>query len=226
MNSEINIFGNPTERTYPRGSGVASRFEARLDCVVSGARMGRHRVDSSRCGQGVGSREPVVPPQQRSRVDGFAAHGVPAYSWWGSLMHTFVVPNASWIAVIVAVSELAIGIGPAIGFLTRTAAFASLALLFTYIMSGTASVSGFYALCAIIELATWRTSTWIGVDGLIAGYRRRRKKFRADRATTGCAGRSRARFGGSTNIIVDVSRRSLWERRDVFALPMTQGRRS
>ena len=41
-------------------------------------------------------------------------------------------------------------------------------------MSGTASVCAFYALCAIIVLATWRTSTWIGVDGLIAGYRQRR----------------------------------------------------
>jgi uncharacterized membrane protein YphA (DoxX/SURF4 family) len=89
-------------------------------------------------------------------------------------MHSFVVPNASWIAVVVAFSELAIGIGLAFGFLTRIAALASLALLFTYIMSGTASVCGFYALCAIIVLATWRTSTWIGVDGIIAGYKQRR----------------------------------------------------
>jgi uncharacterized membrane protein YphA (DoxX/SURF4 family) len=90
-------------------------------------------------------------------------------------MHTFVVPNASWIAVIVAFSELAIGIGLAFGFLTRISAIASLALLFTYVMSGTASVCAFYALCALIVLATWRTSTWIGVDGLINGYRQRRR---------------------------------------------------
>ena len=42
-------------------------------------------------------------------------------------------------------------------------------------MSGTASGCAFYALCAIIVLATWRTSSWIGVDGLIAGRRQRRR---------------------------------------------------
>jgi thiosulfate dehydrogenase [quinone] large subunit len=108
-------------------------------------------------------------------VAGFAAHGVAAYSWWGSFLHSFVVPNASWIAVLVAFGELAIGLGLAFGFLTRTAAVASLLLLFTYVMSGTASVCAFYALCAIVVLATWRTSSWIGVDGLIAGYRDRRR---------------------------------------------------
>ena len=42
-------------------------------------------------------------------------------------------------------------------------------------MTGTASVCAFYALFAIVLLATWKTSSWIGVDGLIAGYRQRRR---------------------------------------------------
>ncbi len=107
-------------------------------------------------------------------VAGFASHGVAAYSWWGSFLHGFVVPNAGWIAVLVAVSEFAIGICLALGFLTPLVALASLALLFTYVMSGTASVCAFYALFAIVLLAMWRTSSWIGVDGLISGYRQRR----------------------------------------------------
>jgi thiosulfate dehydrogenase (quinone) large subunit len=104
----------------------------------------------------------------------FAAHGVPAYSWWGSFLHDFVVPNASWIAVVVAVSELAIGVALVAGLFTRVAVLGSLALLFTYVMSGTASVSAFYALLAIVILVMWRTSGWIGLDGVIAGYRQRR----------------------------------------------------
>ena len=111
-------------------------------------------------------------------VVGFASHGVAAYSWWGSFLHSFVVPNASWIAVVVAISEFVIGICLALGFLTPLAALASLALLFTYVMSGTASVCAFYALFAIVILATWRTSSWIGVDGLISGYRQRRSSAR------------------------------------------------
>jgi hypothetical protein len=48
-----------------------------------------------------------------------------------------------------------------------------LLLLFTYVMSGTASVCAFYALFAIVILGMWRTSSWIGMDGFISGYRQR-----------------------------------------------------
>jgi thiosulfate dehydrogenase [quinone] large subunit len=111
-------------------------------------------------------------------VKGFASHGVPAYSWWGSFLHSFVVPNAGWIGVLVAVAEFAIGAGLVVGFLTPIASIASLALLFTYVMSGTASVTAFYALFAVVLLVMWRTSSWIGVDGLISGYRQRRATAR------------------------------------------------
>jgi uncharacterized membrane protein YphA (DoxX/SURF4 family) len=101
-------------------------------------------------------------------VAGFAS-GTGAYSWWTSFMHGFVVPNAGWIAVLVAISELAIGAALALGLFTPLAAFASLILLFTYVMSGTASVCGFYALVAIVLLVMWRSAGYIGVDGLLYG---------------------------------------------------------
>jgi hypothetical protein len=88
-------------------------------------------------------------------------------------MHSFVVPNSGWIAILVAVAEFSIGVALTLGLFTRIAALGSLVLLFTYVMSGTASVCAFYALFAIVILATWRTSRWIGVDGLISGYRQR-----------------------------------------------------
>src|ERR1700758_4761596 len=61
-------------------------------------------------------------------VAGFASHGTPAYSWWGSFLTGFVVPNASWIAVLVAVAELVIGVALGAGFFTRTAGRGSLGL--------------------------------------------------------------------------------------------------
>jgi thiosulfate dehydrogenase (quinone) large subunit len=111
-------------------------------------------------------------------VAGFASHGHPAYTWWGSFLNSFVVPNSGWIAILVAVAELAIGIALCLGLFTRIAAISSLALLFTYVMSGTASVCGWYALFAIVILAMWRTSSWIGVDGLVASYRQHRQHER------------------------------------------------
>jgi thiosulfate dehydrogenase [quinone] large subunit len=106
-------------------------------------------------------------------VAGFAAHGTPAYSWWGSFLHGFVVPNAGALGVLIAVAEFSIGVALVAGLFTRVAALGSLALLFTYVMSGTASVCAFYALFAIVILVMWRTSSWIGIDGLISAYRQR-----------------------------------------------------
>ena len=106
-------------------------------------------------------------------VAGFAAHGTPAYSWWGSFLHGFVVPNAGALGILIAVCEFAIGVALCAGLFTRLAALGSLALLFTYVMSGTASVCAFYALFAIVILVMWRTSSWIGLDGLFSGYRQR-----------------------------------------------------
>jgi thiosulfate dehydrogenase [quinone] large subunit len=104
-------------------------------------------------------------------VAGFAAHGKAAYTWWGSFLHSFVVPNSGWIGILVAVAEFTIGFALVAGIFTRVAALGSLALLFTYVMSGTASVCALYALFAIVILAMWRTSSWIGVDGLLANHR-------------------------------------------------------
>src|ERR1700728_4086554 len=87
-----------------------------------------------------GAENPAFLHNNGAGVAGFASHGAAAYSWWGSFLHSFVVPNAGWIAILVAVSEFAIGVALALGLFTPIAALGSLALLFTYVMSGTASV--------------------------------------------------------------------------------------
>lgn len=118
-----------------------------------------------------GAENPAFLHNNGAGVAGFAAHGAPAYTWWGSFLHSFVVPNAGWIAILVAVAEFAIGVALCAGWFTRIAALGSLALLFTYVMSGTASVCAWYALFAIVILTMWRTASWLGVDGLVASYR-------------------------------------------------------
>jgi hypothetical protein len=67
-------------------------------------------------------------------------------------------------------------------------------LLFTYVMSGTASVCALYALFAIVILAMWKTSSWIGLDGLMANYRQHHHiefhhiRFPWERVATGTVG--------------------------------------
>jgi thiosulfate dehydrogenase [quinone] large subunit len=139
-----------------------------------------------------GAENPAFLHNNGAGVAGFASHGVAAYSWWGTFLHSFVVPNAGWIAILVALCEFSIGVALSLGLFTRLAAIGSLALLFTYVMSGTASVCAFYALFAIVILATWRTSSWIGVDGLVRGFRQRHQ---AQEASTPPVSVSLASFG-------------------------------
>ncbi|MDA8287079.1 MAG: DoxX family membrane protein [Actinomycetota bacterium] len=118
-----------------------------------------------------GAENPGFMHNGGAGVAGFAAHGAASYSWWASFLHSFVVPNAGWIGVLVSFSELAAGIALALGFLTPVAAGGALLLNVTYMLSGTAGVNPVYALFAILLLATWRTSGWIGIDGLLLGFR-------------------------------------------------------
>ncbi len=174
MESLLRIIGNPSKIRTPRVLQWLQRSKASaLVWTAMRVWLGVMWIQAG-VAKLWGAENPGFMHNGGAGVVGFATHGVPAYSWWGSFLHSFVVPNAGWIGVVVAVSEFVIGICLALGFLTPFAALASLALLFTYVMSGTASVCAFYALFALVILATWRTSSWIGVDGVISGYRQRR----------------------------------------------------
>jgi len=93
----------------------------RICRVVGSARVGRDHVDSSRCVQGVGApriQRFSTTTEPCSRIRQSRRRRVQLV---GQFHAQLVVPNASWIAVVVAFSELAIGIGLAFGFLTRIA---------------------------------------------------------------------------------------------------------
>jgi thiosulfate dehydrogenase [quinone] large subunit len=173
MKNPVELIGNPTERTNPRP--VQWLAQSKIMSVAWTAMRVWLGIMWIQAGVAKlwGAENPAFLHNNGAGVAGFAAHGTPAYSWWGTFLHGFVVPNSGWIGILVAVAEFTIGVALVLGLFTRLAALGSLALLFTYVMSGTASVCAFYALFAIVVLATWRTSTWIGVDGLVAGYRQR-----------------------------------------------------
>jgi thiosulfate dehydrogenase [quinone] large subunit len=173
MDNLIGLIGDPSKVRTPRGLTWLQRSKAaalvwnamRIWLGVMWLQAGIAKI--------WGSENPSFLHHGGVGVVGFATHAASAYSWWGSFLHSFVVPNAGWIGILVAFGEFAIGAALAIGFLTPLACLASLLLLFTYVMSGTASVCAFYALFAIVILSMWRTSSWIGVDGFISGYRQR-----------------------------------------------------
>lgn len=106
-------------------------------------------------------------------VKGFATGGVAAshgataavaYGWWAGFLHNFVTPNAAWIAKLVAVSELTIGIALILGLFTGLAAVAGVGLNLTYMLSGVAGVNPIYALIGVGLILAWRNAGNLGLD--------------------------------------------------------------
>jgi len=106
-------------------------------------------------------------------VKGFATAGVAgsatgkggaSYGWWAGFLHNFVIPNASWIAKLVTVSELAIGVLLILGLFTGAAAFAGIGLNIVYMFSGSAGVNPAFALVSIFLILAWRNAGYFGLD--------------------------------------------------------------
>jgi thiosulfate dehydrogenase [quinone] large subunit len=108
-------------------------------------------------------------------VYGFAKGGVAAnatpmgavgFGWWAGFLHNFVMPNAAWIAKVISLGEMAIGIALILGLFTGLAALAAVALNFTYMMTGTAGVNPLFALAGVGLALAWRNAGLLGLDSL------------------------------------------------------------
>jgi uncharacterized membrane protein YphA (DoxX/SURF4 family) len=117
---------------------------------------------------------------------GFAksASGMTAESWpfWKSFLNSVVVPHAPLFAWVIALGELAVGIGLLLGLLTRFAAAGGVLLLLTILLGQTyvpgsswegwvtAGLTTKFAILLLLLIAAVGYGAW-GVDG-------RRKKVR------------------------------------------------
>jgi len=107
-------------------------------------------------------------------VKGFATAGMAgstagkgagaSYGWWAAFLHNFVIPNASWIAKLIAVSELAIGVLLILGLFTGAVAIAGLSLNVIYMFTGSAGVNPAYAIVAVFLILAWRNAGYLGLD--------------------------------------------------------------
>jgi thiosulfate dehydrogenase [quinone] large subunit len=106
-------------------------------------------------------------------VKGFSTAGVAgsaggksgaSYGWWAGFLHNFVIPNASWIAKLITLSELAIGALLILGLFTGAAAFAGIGLNIIYMFTGSAGVNPAYAIVSVFLILAWRNAGYLGVD--------------------------------------------------------------
>jgi thiosulfate dehydrogenase [quinone] large subunit len=106
-------------------------------------------------------------------VKGFSTAGIAgsatgkggaSYGWWAGFLHNFVIPNSSWIAKLVTLSELAIGALLILGLFTGAAAFAGIGLNIIYMFSGSAGVNPAYAIVSLFLILAWRNAGYFGLD--------------------------------------------------------------
>jgi thiosulfate dehydrogenase [quinone] large subunit len=116
-------------------------------------------------------------------VKGFATAGVTgskagkggaSYGWFAGFLHGFVIPNASWIAKAVTLSELIIGALLILGLFTGAAAAVGLVLNVIYMFSGSSGVNPAYAIVAVFLILAWRNSGYLGLDRLVLPAMRNR----------------------------------------------------
>jgi thiosulfate dehydrogenase (quinone) large subunit len=110
-------------------------------------------------------------------VKGFATAGVvgsaagkgsgASYGWWAAFLHNFVIPNASWIAKLVSLGELLVGVALILGLLTGAAAAIGLLLNLTYMFTGSAGVNPMFAILGVLLVLAWRNAGWIGLDRFV-----------------------------------------------------------
>jgi thiosulfate dehydrogenase [quinone] large subunit len=109
-------------------------------------------------------------------VKGFASSGVAgssagaggaSYGWWAAFLHNFVIPNASWIAKVISIGELLVGLALILGLLTGAAAFGGLLLNLTYMFTGSAGVNPMYMVLEIMLILSWRNCGWFGLDRFV-----------------------------------------------------------
>ena len=174
MNLNVPLLGEPSEVQTPE----ALRW-------LSTSKVAAIGWAAARCWLGVqwinAGRSKLWGPENASfmhhngaGVAGFANHATASYTWWHSFLTGFVVPNSGWIGSLVSVSEFVIGIALVVGLFTPLFAFGGLLLNLTYMFSGVAGVNPAYMIFSIVLIVAWRTSGWLGADGLLMGYLQRR----------------------------------------------------
>lgn len=88
-----------------------------------------------------------------------------AYDWYRNFIQS-MLDSGSYIgfAKLIAVGELLVGIAMIFGFLTFATAFFAGFMNWNFIMAGSASTNGAWLVLAVLLIAAWKISGYLGVD--------------------------------------------------------------
>lgn len=84
--------------------------------------------------------------------------------WYGSFIHTFVLPHATLFSHLVAFGEVAVGVLLLLGLFTGIAAFFGAFMNMNYLFAGTVSINPVMFVVELLLILAWRTAGWLGLD--------------------------------------------------------------
>jgi len=167
MNMNVALLGDPSQVRSPRALQWLSRSRvAAVAWTVARVWLGIQWIQAGKA-KLWGPENAAFMHHNGAGVAGYATHGAASYSWWHHFLTGFVVPNSGWIGITVSIAEFTIGVALVLGVLTPLFAVAGLGLNLTYMFSGTSGVNPMFMILSVVLIAAWRTSGWIGVDGLL-----------------------------------------------------------
>jgi thiosulfate dehydrogenase [quinone] large subunit len=91
------------------------------------------------------------------------AHAAVNYGWYASFLH-WLSGSGGWMAPIIALGEVAIGVGLIFGILTGVSAFFAAILTTSFGLAGVAGVNPLFLVFEMMIVLAWRNAGYYGVD--------------------------------------------------------------
>ena len=103
----------------------------------------------------------TLPPQ-------YGPHPEIAYPWYRDLLHLMLVQHSyTWLAGVIALSEVAVGILLILGLFTGLAAFAGAGMNMLYLLAGSASTNPVMLILSLFLIMAWKVAGYYGLDRIV-----------------------------------------------------------
>ncbi len=94
-------------------------------------------------------------------------HPAVNYGWYASFLRWIAEDGYPFMAKLIAVGELAIGILLIVGLFTGIAAFLAGTLSMSFGLAGVAGVNPVFFLLEVLLILAWRNAGWVGLDRVV-----------------------------------------------------------
>jgi thiosulfate dehydrogenase [quinone] large subunit len=159
----VQVQDPPVQRFFFQDTRSAALWlPIRIFLGVSWLEGGWHKVtdpawmDTGAAIRGYWERAVVIPESGRAPIN---------YDWWRAFLQGLLDADAHvWFGKLIAVGELAVGLGLIFGALVGIAAFGGILMNVSFLLSGSTSTNPVLLLLGVLVVMGWKVAGWIGLD--------------------------------------------------------------